>query len=150
MSSRLDQVVKHLKYENLPIRKDATIEAIPIRLTQNVPAGVDIEHLKAAIRLRSLASLINYKDVCVHPVQCRFFSLYGSNESYFMTSKRVTFGPYYAPSRAQSLFIIKDCALKVKGFRGINPNCPFKSVRELCFDQTRNKRSSSCFGKSWE
>lgn len=148
MKSNLVQSVKNLKYENLPVRKDATREAIPIRLTPSVPSDVNLEHLKAAIRLQALASLINYNSICVCPLQCRFFSLYGSNETYFATSKRVTFGPYYTPSKPRSLFIIKECALKVKGYRAIRLTCPFKSVRELSFEENSKERTDSRLAQS--
>ena len=143
MHTQLAKANKNLRFEGLPVRKDATKEAIPIRLTQDVPYGINIEHLKAAIRRDALVSLINYKSVCVYPLQCRFFSLYGSNFPYYSTSMQVTFSPYHRPERPRNLYVVKQCTLKVQGFRATRLSCPFKSVRELCFDEKSSERTES-------
>lgn len=149
MRSRLAQSRKYLKEWNLPVRADAINEPLPVRIICTLRSDVEIERKKAEIRLKSLVSLINYKDICVCGDQCRFFSLEVDDEAYFSTSRQVYFSSYVKPNYPQKLYVTKECALRVKGFRGIISRCPFKSVRELCFDQTRNKGSSSNVGKSW-
>lgn len=143
MHTLFQRVNKSLRFEGLPVRVDATKEAIPIRLTHDIPYKIDIEHLKAATRRDALVSLINYKDVCVCPVQCRFFSLYGSNFPYFATSMQVTFSPYHRPERPRNLYVVKECALRVKGFRTTRLSCPFKSVRALSFEENSEERTDS-------
>lgn len=135
----LAQSRKNLRDWNLPVRSDATVEPIPVRILCDLDPYAERERVIAAIRLRSLTDrlggLIIYKDICVVPEQCRFFSLEVDEFPYFSTSKPIGFKAYTQHRYPRKLYITKECALRVKGFRGIGPRCPFKSVRELRFDQ---------------
>jgi hypothetical protein len=139
----LAQSCRNLRNWNLPVRADTTIEPIPIRMICQLPHYVSLEHVKANIRMKSLASLVNYKNICVVPNQCRFFSLDAVDEPYFTKSRPLNYSPYRHSSFQGKLYITKNCALRVKGFRGISRSCPFKSVRELKFDQTSSERADS-------
>jgi hypothetical protein len=138
LRSRLAQSRKYLREWNLPVRTDAINEPLPVRIICTLRSDAEVERLKAVIRLRSLASLINYNDICVSGDQCRFFSLKTDDEPYFPTSRKVYFSSPFTRNYPRKLYITKECALRVKGFRGINQTCPFKSARALCFDQETN------------
>ena len=142
------QSCRNLRNWNLPVRADTTIEPIPIRMICQLPHYVSLEHVKANIRMKSLASLVNYKDICVCPIQCRFFSLTATDKAYFTKSRPLNYSLYRHSGFQGKLYITKECALRMKGFRGISRSCPFKSVRELKFDQTSIGREDSRFRDS--
>jgi hypothetical protein len=97
--------------------------------------GINVIDYAEEIRRRALASLINYKDCCAWPKQCRFFFLQLSDEPYYQRSWKLDRKPLI-PSR---LYVTKRCCLEVKGFRRPRQECPFKSVESLeQFEKKKN------------
>jgi hypothetical protein len=142
LKSLLASSRKKLKEWNLPVREDSALEPVPVRIICALEPHTDIQGLIAEIRERSLASLLNFKDICSCPAQCRYLSLEVDRYPYFSKTPTREEIHYFYDRYPRKLYITKECALRVKGFRGISPNCPFKAESDLVFGEQKEKQKS--------
>jgi hypothetical protein len=131
---------KKFREWNLPIRVNSKLEPIPVCIITRLEPNADIQGLSERIRVQGLVSLLNFKDICVYPSQCRFFSLEVDRAPYFSKTPTREEIRLFHSRFPHKLYITKECALRVKGFRGIRRNCPFKSEGALeVIEKTRSR-----------
>jgi hypothetical protein len=135
LKSALASSRKKFREYQLPTRRNVANEPIPILFIFSFPQGLEREEIVEAIRRMPLDNLISYEDICVSNGGCRFFSFEVSDQPYFSVSQPI----YSRLKRRQGfygkLYITKECALRVIGFRRIVKTCPFKATSELTFEK---------------
>jgi hypothetical protein len=145
--STIPKLGSRIRNWNLPVRSNAYSEPIPVVHVWrgNYPswASQNFEEGNVEIRSRSINSLTINHDCCVWPVQCRYFSLEVSDQPYYPRSLSPFFERRFKPSVPHKLYITKECALRVSGFRPIRQECPFKSVKDLNSYESKNIRTST-------
>jgi hypothetical protein len=145
LKAQLQASVRNLFQALLKPRTNAAVEPLPVQfgletqILHRIEAltGTKIKELENKIRGAAISSLINYKDCCVFPQQCRFFFLQVTDEPYYARS----WNQHGKPLIPRQLYVLKSCMLKAKGFRRTRQECPFKSVKELqLFEKIRIRK----------
>lgn len=131
LSQRFRSVRVNLMLISIKARLNSLLEPTPIIYLVQGLDDTAKQKIEQEARNEAARSLINYKDMCITPKECRFFFYRCSDESIHSRSLPVSFGSKNIQNRSRKLYITKGCILRVKGFRRIVKNCPFKSEREL-------------------